>query len=302
MPENFAETHRNIEFSNNVTATLREEPGLIYPLAGSTANYSGNAKARIENRFGRLAMQPKVTRNGDTENADIESSARWIAPGPLHYVAPMLDREDQQNTKVELGSPLVREVAQAAATYHDDAFMAGFFGNAYTGELGDTAVPFKSANIIPHGGTGLTKAKLIALRELMATRHVRTMREMPIILLQPQDATDLFLIEEYVNADYGRTGALETGELKPWMGFRFKEITPDAESLPTSYSSFFADAGATRQLPVIVPSGMHRGVWVEFWSSIDDRADKQHSTQFYGEARSAATRTDEDKAFIIQTQ
>ena len=302
MTAAFAETHRNIEFSNNVTATLRETPGMLYPLAGSTANYNGNAKARIENRFGRLAMQAKTTRNGDTENADIDSVARWIAPGPLHYVAPMLDREDQQNTKVELNSPLVKEVAEAAATYHDDVFMAAFFGNAYSGELGDTAIPFKSANIIAHGGTGLTKNKLLALRELMAARHVRMMREAPIILLQPQDATDLFQIDEYVNSRYGDGRPLDTGELKPWLGFRFKEITPDAESLPTSYSSFFADAGVTRQNPVFVRSGMHRGVWVEFWSSIDDRADKQHSTQFYGEARSAGARTDEDKAFILQTQ
>lgn len=302
MPDNFAEQHRNIEFSNNVTATLRQEPGMLYTLCGSSANYSGNKKARIESRFGRLRMQEKQERNGDTDNTDISSVARWIAPGRLENVAPLLDREDAQTTSVDLGSPIVKEVADAAATYHDDRFGVGFFGNAYEGELGDTAVPFKNANIIAHGGTGFTLPKLLALREMMVTRHVNMKREKPIILLQPKDVTGLFNINEYKNFDYNGSKPLEEGELKPWMGFRFFEVTPDAESMPRSYANFFAEAGATRQLPVFVPSGLHRGVWVEFWGKITERNDKNHSQQFYGEARSSVVRTDEDKCFILQTQ
>jgi len=302
MTDNFADQHRNIFFSNNVTATLRQDPGMLYPLCGSIGNYSGNKKARIENRFGRLKMEEKQGRNTDTNNTDIDSVARWVAPGKKANVAPLLDREDSETTSVDLGSPLVAEVAAAAATYHDDMFGVGFFGNAWTGELGDTAVPFKNANIIAHGGTGLTLDKLIATRELLRKRHVNIQREKPIILLQPEDETDLLQIPEYKSHDYNGSRPLEEGEIKPFMGFRFFSITPDAESMPKSYGNFFANAGATRQLPVFVPSGLHRGVWVEFWGKISDRGDKNHSDQFYGEARSAVVRTDEDKCFILQTQ
>lgn len=300
MAENFAEQHRNVEFSNNVTATLREMPGMIYPLSGSGANYSGNKLARIENRFGRLKMQERTGRNADTNNTDIDSVARFIAPGRLADVAPMLDIEDAQNTSVELTSPLVGEVAQAAATYHDDMFVRGFFGNGYTGETGATAVPFKAANVIAHGGTSLTLAKLIQLREMMKLRHVNMQREKPIIIVQPKDVSALLNINEYKSFDYNGSKPLVDGELKPWMGFRFIEFTPDAESLPTSFANM--DTGVFRQLPVIVPSGMHRGTWLEFRGSIDERSDKGHSMQFWGAARSACVRTDEDKAFILQTQ
>lgn len=302
MPDNFAEQHRNILFTNNVTATLREEPGMLFPLVGSSANYSGNKKARIENRFGRLRMQEKQERNGDTENTDISSVARWIAPGRLENVAPLLDREDAQVTEVDLGSPLVKEVAAAAATYHDDRFGVGFFGTAWEGELGDTAVPFKSANTIVHGGVGLTLNKLIAMREMARKRHVNMQREKLIMLLQPEDESQLLQIPEYKSFDYNGSKPLEEGEIKPFMGFRFFTVMPDAESMPRSYTNFFTDNNTTRQLPVFVPSGLHRGVWQEFWGKITERADKNHSQQFYGEARSSVVRTDEDKCFIFQTK
>lgn len=301
MPtENFAENHRNIEFSNNVEATLRETPGMLYPMCGSRADYSGNKMARITNRFSRLAMTERSTRNGDTNNVDPDSVARFILPGKLADVAPLLDPDDAEVTSVDLGSALVNEVAAAAATYHDDMFVRGFFGNGWTGEGGTTAVPFKAANIVAHAGTGLTQAKLLALRELMANRHINFNREQPIILLTPADVTALMNITEYKSFDYNGSKPLVNGELKPWLGFRFVQFVADAESLPSSYANIMV--GAYRQLPVIVPSGMHRGVWVEFMGKISERDDKGYSTQFFGAARSACVRTDEDKAFILQTQ
>ncbi len=302
MAENFAEQHRNILFNNNVTATLRENPGMLYSMAGSMANYSGNKAARIENRFGRLKMQERTGRNADTNNTDIDSLVRFIVPGRMADVAPLLDPEDAQNTSVELGSPILKEVADAAATYHDDMFVRGFFGNGWTGEAGNVAVPFKAANVVAHGGTGLTLPKLLALRELMVKRHVSIQKEKPIIVLHPEAATQLLNITEYKSFDYNGSKPLETGELKPWLGFRFFEFVPDAESLPTTSASLFADAGVTKQNMVIVPTGLHRGVWVEFDGNISPRADKGDSTQFMGKARSACVRTDEDKAFILQTQ
>ncbi len=302
MAENFAETHRNILFKNNVTSTLRENPGMLYTLCGSSDNYSGNKASRIENRFGRLKMQERTGRNADTNNTDIDSLVRFIVPGRMADVAPLLDPEDAQNTSVELGSPILKEVAEAAATYHDDMFVRGFFGNGWTGETGGTAVPFKAANVVAHGGTGLTQPKLLALRELLVKRHVSIQKEKPIIVLHAEAATQLLNIPEYKSIDYNGSKPLQNGELVPWLGFRFFEFVPDAESLPTSYGNMFADAGVTKQNMVIVPSGMHRGIWTEFEGSIDKRPDKGDSTQFMGKARSACVRTDEDKAFILQTQ
>lgn len=302
MPENYADTHRNVTFNNNVTATLRQEPGILYPLCGSSNSYSGSKAARIENRFGRLKMQTKAERNGDTNNVDLNSVARYIKVGPSADVAPLIDRDDQGTTEVELTSPAVTETADAARTYHDDMFGIGYFGDAWEGETGSTAIPFKAANILPHGGTGVTKAKLIEMRELVRKRNNKTMREKPVMFLFPEDESQLLSISEYADIDTNNFKPLVEGEIMPWLGFRFVCINPDSESLPTSFSNYFADSGATRRLPVFMPSGMHRGIWTEFWGKISERNDKKHSEQIYGEARSACVRTDEDKCFLFLSQ
>lgn len=300
MPENWAEDHRNVLYRNNVTSTMRQEPGLCYPLCGDSASYSGNKKSRIENRFGRLRMEEKTTRNGDTNNVDISSTTRWIKADPSANVAPLLDRDDMQVTEVDLSSPLVKETKEAAVTYHDDMFVRGYFGNGWTGEDGETAVAFKTANTVLHQTAGITKAKLLEMRELMNIRNVNMKREMPILFLFPQDETDLLSIEEYVNSDYHGARPLEMGEIKPWLGFRFLCINPSLEAFPTTYS--LLTDGTTRNLPCFVPSGMHRGIWTEFWGKISERGDKQHSWQVFGEARSACVRTDEDKCFIMESR
>lgn len=296
----FAEEHRNIKFNNNVTASLRQKEGMYYPLCGSSDNYTGNKLARIENRFDGLDMEEKTTRNGDTNNSDLNSLTRWIKPGPKANLAPLIDRDDMDFTEVELTSPATMEVAKAARKWHDDEFFQGYFGNAYTGELGQTAVPFKVANTIAHGGLSVTLPKLLAMMEMIATANVDVQEEEPILLLAPKDVTALMNIAEYKNADFNESRPLVRYELKPFMGFRFFRINPSVKAFKRSNSLLVN--GTTRYLPCFVPSGLHRGVWTEFWGKIDERSDKQYSTQFYGEARSAVTRTDEDKCFIFESQ
>ena len=88
--------------------------------------------------------------------------------------------------------------------------------------------------------------------------------------------------------------------MKPWGIFRFFHFEPDSESLPTSYANILASG--YRNLPVIIPSGMHRGIWHEFKGRIGERPDKSYAEQTYGSARSACVRTDEDRAFILRVQ
>tara|TARA_B100001179_G_scaffold209104_1_gene174774 strand:+ start:485 stop:1393 length:909 start_codon:yes stop_codon:yes gene_type:complete len=302
MEPHFSEKHRNTAFSNNVTTTLRQEPGLGRQMAGSTENYSGNSKARIENRFGRLTMQEKTERNGDTDNTELNSVARWIKPGRTKTVAPMIDPDDQMEVSLDLGSPAIAEVAEAAAAYHDDMLFKAFFGVAYTGESGDTPVPFKNGNIIGHGGTGLTYEKIVQVRALMRKRNAPLKREMPIWYFLPEDEADLERMEEYKSFDYNGARPLEDGELKPFMGFRWMPINPDRESLPESYDNFFEDNEQTRVNPIVFPKGMHMGIWDEFSGYIDRLPGKNQSTQYWGGSRVAGARTDEDLAFIVKNQ
>jgi len=279
-------------------------PGILYPLAGSSDTYSAKS-AEIEQRFAQLQLQKKTTRNGDTNNVDPSAQVRFIKKPGSSNVAPLLDRDDAHATKVDLKAPLVMETASAVRAYHDDQFLVGWWGNGWTGETGDTAVPFTAGNKIAHdfggGSVGLTKAKLIELKRQLQKANVSFKMEKPIILLDADAESDLFNINEYVNFDFAGSKPLVDGELKPWMGFRFLQANlGDPVAYPNSAALF--KPAAVNRLPVIVPSGIHRGVWVEFFGKIDVLPTKQYSEQIYAEAESAVVRTDEKKAWFIETK
>lgn len=306
MSEAWAENLREVEYVNNVTHELRQEPGILYSLCGSSGNYHGKTEAKIEDRFGRMRMEKKTTRNGDTNNTDPSVLRRFIKKPGRYNVAPLIDRDDVASTSVELKSPLIMETADAARTYHDDQFLNGFWGNGWLGtETAETSVPFNAANKIAHnfGGVsvGVTLPKLIELRRLLRKSNVNFKKESPIILLDPDGEADLFGITEYKSFDYNGSKPLVDGELKPWMGFRFIQANlGDTEAYPESSALF--QVGGINRLPVIVPSGLHRGVWLEFWGKVDDRPDKQYSEQIYAEAESAVVRTDEKKAWFLEAK
>jgi hypothetical protein len=306
MADNWAENLRNVEYNNNVTHELQQEPGILYPLAGSSDNYAGSKAARIESRFAALQLQKKTTRNGDTNNVDPSTQNRFVRKPGSSNVAPLIDRDDVNATSVEMKAPLIMSTAQAARQYHDDQFVRGWWGSGFTGEAGEIEVAFPAANKVPvnyggAGAVGITRAKLVELRRLMRKANVNFKAERPIILLDADAEADLFSIPEYINFDFNDSKVLVDGEVKPWMGFRFLQANLGD---PTAYpdSAALLNVGGVNRLPVIVPSGIHRAVWVEFWGKIDARSDKQYSEQIYAEAESTAVRTDEKKAWFIETK
>lgn len=299
MPENFAESHRNTGFNNAVSFELTQKPGILFPLVGSTANYSGTKSTRIDNVFGDLHMGERSTRNGDTSLSDIDSRVRHIKVGKAGDVGTLIDDDDQKVTEVNLGSPLAASVAKAARRWHDDEWLLGYFGNGWEGEHGDVAVPFDTNNVVVHGGVGLTKNKLLDMQEMMGLYDLDTEEEMPILLVTPKQKTDLMGITEYVNADYQDGKPLVRNELKSWLGFRFVMFNPSSTGAYKRGGSLTLNS-TTRRLPCFLPSGLHRGVWTEFDGRIGERGDKGYAQQIYGKARSAVVRTREEKCFLLE--
>jgi len=306
MAENYADVVRTVDFRLAVEFALNEMPGKLWSLLGSSSPYTGK-KVQIEDRFTDLYAEEIEERNGDTKNVDPDVDRRWITKPKRASVAPLLDPDDQMSTEVGLQSPLATGVAKAIRRYQDDKFLQGFYGTAYTGEEGATAVPFKSANImaVDQGNTGtptgLTLAKLIYMQQMMEEAFVDTEMEMPIIVITARQKRDLLNITQIQSSDYNPLNrqALQDGKVVEFMGFRFVQAQIGN---PKSYklgSGLTVDGNGYRRLPVFVPSGMHGGKWLDFEGHVDPRPDKNHSTQIAGYTCAAATRVLEDKCFQI---
>lgn len=298
MPESWPEGTRTTSFQLSVEYELNAQPGKLSPLVGGQDTFSDKS-VEITDRFGDIYLEDKTGRNEDTNHTDIDHSRRWIKKSKSADNAVLLDRDDVKATRVDIKSPIAVQAGKGVRRYHDDKWIEGYFGNAWVGETGDTQIPFKAANILPHGDTGFTKAKLLELREMMGLRDVDIEAEMPIILIDPESETELLQITEYVNSDYQNGHPLTTGEIKPWLGFRFVRTNlTSARAYKRGVSQLVPEAGVVA-LPAFVPSGLYRGVWTEFFGSVDQLPGKKFSWQIYAEACSTVTRVHEDKCFQI---
>jgi hypothetical protein len=298
MPENWPEGTRTTSFQLAVEYELNQTPGKLSVLVGSSAGYSDKS-VEIVDRFGDLFLEQKNGRNEDTNLTDISSTRRWIKKPKSADIAVLLDRDDVKSTRVDIKSPIAVQAGVGTRRYHDDQWLVGYFGNAWTGETGDTAIPFKAANIVAHGNAGFTKAKLLAVREKMNLNDVDIEAEMPIMLLDPQSETELLGIQEYVNTDYNPGHTLSRGEIKPWLGFRFVRTNLTSTRAYKNGAPLVVPEANAVALPVFVPSGLHRGVWTEFYGDIGTRRDKKLSEQVYAEACSAIARVNEDKCYQV---
>ena len=306
MPENWADTTRTVDYQKNVEFQLNEMPGKLSVHVGATKDYSGK-KEQIVDRFDDMQAHEISERNGDTVNTDTNVERRWIVKPKRQAVIPLLDPDDVMSTAVDIRSPLVMGTARGINRAADDRWLQGYYGTAYTGETGSTQVPFKAANVMASDfgstgtATGMTLAKLIRMQRMLATAFVDTEMETPVILVNAAQREDLLNIPEIRSRDFNplEKAALQEGRVATFMGFRFVPVEYGNPKPFPMGAPLTVDTNGNRRVPVFVPSGLHRGVWLNFESHIDLRPDKNHSTQIAGYTCSAVTRVNEDKCFIM---
>ncbi len=302
--ENWPETDRTIAYTLKVTNELNQIPGKFTQLfdESNSGQCSGTIKI-LEDRFDIINLETQNNRADDTNYVDIGNVRRAIRKRKPADAAVLVGRHDIQATDVNIEAVPPKSLADAARRYHDDAFfdpLGGFYGNAYTGEYGQTAVPFTPGNIIAHGGAGITKAKLQALMKLFNDNDVDTETEEPILFIDNQGVIDLQNITEFANWEYSEDRPLARGEFaagRGFLGFRYIRCNMlSARAYPSAPGTIVPAAGQI-SLPAFVPSGLYRGVWTEFFYRQGENPSKKHQMQQYAEACSAITRVDEKKCF-----
>lgn len=302
--ENWPENDRTIAYQLKVTNELNQVPGKIMQLfdESNSSMCSGTIKI-LEDRFDIVNLETQQNRAEDTNYIDVGNSRRAIRKRKPADAAILVGRHDLQSTDVNLEAVPPQRLADAVRRYHDDAFfdpLGGFYGNAWTGEYGATAVPFTPGNIIAHQGGGITKAKLQQLMKLFNDNDVDTETEMPILMIDNQGLIDLQNITEFANWEYSEDRPLARGELgsaRGFLGFRYIRMNLlSARAYPSAPGTIVPAAGQI-SLPAFVPSGLHRGVWTEFFYRQGENPAKKHQMQQYAEACSAITRVDEKKCF-----
>lgn len=297
------ETARTVEFNSAVTFQLAEQPGKIRALVGSEATYTAKAAA-IEDRFDDLVARERTERHGDTVHTDIDIERRFIHMPKAQDIAVLVGRHDIASMPIDPKSPIAVQTARGIRRAQADRFLAAYYGNAYTGETGATAVPFKAANILAvdayeAAAEGITLNKLIAMQELMRIRLNDTEEERPIALITAKQITDLLKINQLTSKDYNPMlqQALQTGQPGDFMGFTWVPTELGNTRVYPSSASLTVDGSSYRRVPFFFKSGMHWGNWWDFFGKVEQLPGKNYDWQIFGDTCGTAARVNEDKCF-----
>ena len=321
MADNWAETTRTVSYEKAVEFQLNEQPGKLKPQVGSWKNVDGE-KVEITDRFSDLYAEEIEGRHQQSKYTAPDVERRWIHKPNRSAIHVLVDPDDKMATEVDIRAPLPVGIARGIRRYQDDQWLVGFYGTAYTGKEGLTAVPFKSANVLAADTgetaanyTGLTLKKLRAIRKLFRVNLVDTEAEMIHMLVTAEEIDDLLQIDEYINSRYNPDSqmrskykplgedarqALQDGEPTPFLGIQF---IPAEITNPKAYrkgSALTVNGSNHRRLPVYVPSGMAGRSWLDFEGKIAERPDINHSEQLSGYSACRFSRVHEDKCAIVE--
>lgn len=287
VPEHHAQL-----YTTNVRASLAKTGGQLRGLV-SNGVYSGE-RAQVVNFLGPIFFKKRNNVYGDTEHSEVEHTQRWIT-GEEYDCAVLIDRLDALKMIYQPDSQYAARMHEAAARKEDDLVVEAVFAAAKTGKQGLTAKNFPATDIIAAGGTGLTVAKLRALRKMYKKRHVDLRAEKPVLLVTADEVDALFAEVAVTSSDYNAMKPLVDGEISQFMGITFvpHEDSAEATSIPQN-------AGKTeRQLPSFVQSGMHYGSWAEIVFAFDRLPTKNNIHQVHGTFMAGATRLEEGKVLRV---
>lgn len=287
--------HHVSMFTGNVRALLTKRSGLLTPFV-TRASYRGD-KIQLINYIGPVYFIERKTVYADTKATELEHTSRWLT-GRTYDCAILVDRLDTLKMIYDPTSPYTERMREAAARKYDQIIMDSFYADAKAGKTGDTVVTFPAGNIIAHGGTGLTVAKLRSLRKMMKKKFVdfRTMR--PIIAVTAEEVDDLLGETTIQSVDFNSVKPLVDGEVTSFMGFNFMPYEDNGDDRIYQYVS----GTVVRRLPAWVPDGMHFGVWDDLTIIINNRPDKNNIKQIHGEFTAGATRVNEDNVFAVEAK
>lgn len=286
-------------YTANVRAAITKKGGLLTGTV-SSGSYSGD-KSQVVNFIGPVEFAERTNVYGDTKLTELEHTSRWIS-GTEYDCAVLVDRLDTIKMIYDPTSPYVERFREAAARKMDEIVMAKFFAPAKAGKEGTDIVNFPNRDIIPHGGTRMSVAKLRALRKLIKKRHIDLRSMRPTICVTSEQVDDLLGEVAVTSSDYNAIKPLVDGEVSNFMGFNFLPYEDNGDStggrgIP---STDVAGPATIRNLPVWVPDGMHFGAWAGLEIVIGNRADKNNIKQIHGTFTAGATRLEEGKVFQLQ--
>ena len=266
------------QFTDGITLLAQQK---MTRLRGSVRMESGiNGDRAFFDQLGSVTATVSNSRHSDTPLIDTPHSRRMVTLAPYKH-ADLVDKSDRIRILNDPTNDYTRVFAAAFGRAIDDVIIASALASSSTGVDGGTSTVHPGGDFqIAVGGTGLTLAKLIE-----ANRVLRAAENDPdegfMIAVSQKQIEDLLGDTTVTSADYNSIRLLTTGEIDTFMGFKF---------IPTER---LGTSGGDRQVLAWAKNSLLLGIGAEPSGRIDERPDKNYSTQVFYSMDIGATRMDE---------
>tara|TARA_R100001377_G_C3194989_1_gene112376 strand:+ start:15678 stop:16553 length:876 start_codon:yes stop_codon:yes gene_type:complete len=241
-------------------------------------------------QIGSVAAQLKTTRHADTPQIDTPHARRRVSLEDYVF-ADLIDDIDKVRMLIDPTSSYAKAAAAAMNRSIDDVVISALGGAAFTGTTGSTstALPAVSKFATSNQSDGLTIAKLLAAKKRFDEKDVDPSISRYIVC-GPQQISDLLNTTEIKNSDFNTVKALAQGQVDSFLGFKF--ITSNRLKLDGTNTD-------DRLAYAFTQDAIKLAIGKDVQSKIDERSDKNYSTQVYYCMSIGATRMEEEKVFQI---
>lgn len=279
------------QYSGNVQL-LSQQRGARFRSAIREESQVG--KQAFYDQIGATTARKRTERHGDTPLISTPHSRRRV--GLVDYDwADLIDDLDKVRMLIDPQSAYAQNAAFAMTRAMDDVIIDAFTATAFAGEEGGTSVSFPSSQQIDISGT-LTLAKLLEAKEMLDAAEVD--EAIPrYFACSANVLTDLLNIEQLTSADYAAVKALVHGEIDTFLGFKFIR----SERLPLDRTTTGSGSG-DRSCFAWAQDGVLLALGQNPVGKIEDRPDKNYSTQVYYSMAIGGTRMEEKKIVEVICQ
>lgn len=266
---------------------------------------------RVEPQVGEYSYYDQVARvptltsdpaqHADTAILNTPHSRRRV--GLTFYAwAELIDDEDQVKMLVDPANVYAQNAAYKFGVQKDDIILAAADAGAATGKTGGTTTQFDANMVIPASGTGTNSdwigtSGVLNLKKIQGAAYLLDLQDVPesdrYFIAHPKGKADLLNDEKLTSADYNTVKTLVQGDIDSFMGFKFiftTRVTFDAQPVYYNY--------AWHKSAMLLAMGQDD---LGPKARIEERPDKNYSTQVFNSMSVGATRMSETAIVKIQT-
>lgn len=273
--EQFGSTYNHLaqQMQSRLMNAVRQETGIV-------------GMSKSINRLGKRAMSRRTSRHADTPINDQPHSTRFVDLFDYDD-GDMIDSQDKLRLLIDPTSDYMKAMVAGANRQKDLEILVAALGNSRS-TTGNIALT--SGQKILHGGTGLTKAKIVQAKKLFRAAEADEENGEELFFVYGSEAMEDVLVDTTLtSADFMAVKMLNEGNTSgKWCGFNW---------IPSEQC---AKSGTTRSLVAFAKSGLCLGIGQDIVTKVGEDPGKGFNVRVYTKLSIGAVRVEEEKVVEVQ--